>query len=71
MSFFPPAPPPFELEEWKAQPHLIRPRLALDPYSTGVPGLYIGSAATPPCAGIHGMSGYNAARSALRHLRRT
>lgn len=47
---------------------LIRPRLALDPYSTGVPGVYICSAATPPGAGAHGMNGYNAARAALRHL---
>jgi phytoene dehydrogenase-like protein len=49
---------------------LIRPRLALDPYSTGAKGLYICSAATPPGAGAHGMNGYNAARSALRHLER-
>jgi phytoene dehydrogenase-like protein len=47
---------------------LIRPRLALDPYCTGVPGVYICSAATPPGAGAHGMNGYNAARSALRRL---
>jgi phytoene dehydrogenase-like protein len=47
---------------------LIRPRLALDPYSAGVNGLYICSAATPPGAGAHGMNGYNAARSALRDL---
>jgi phytoene dehydrogenase-like protein len=47
---------------------LIRPRLALDPYSTGVKGVYICSAATPPGAGAHGMNGYNAARSALRGL---
>jgi phytoene dehydrogenase-like protein len=47
---------------------LIRPRLALDPYSTGVDGVYICSAATPPGAGAHGMNGYNAARSALRRL---
>jgi phytoene dehydrogenase-like protein len=45
---------------------LIRPRLALNPYSTGVDGVYICSAATPPGAGAHGMNGYNAARSALR-----
>jgi phytoene dehydrogenase-like protein len=50
---------------------LIRPRLALDPYSTGVPGVFICSAATPPGAGAHGMNGYNAARSALRHLGRS
>jgi phytoene dehydrogenase-like protein len=49
---------------------LIRPRLALDPYSTGAEGLYICSAATPPGAGAHGMNGYNAARSALRYLER-
>jgi phytoene dehydrogenase-like protein len=47
---------------------LIRPRWALDPYSTGIDGVYICSAATPPGAGAHGMNGYNAARSALRHL---
>jgi len=47
---------------------LFRPRLALDPYSTGAPGLYICSAATPPGAGAHGMGGYNAAQSALRRL---
>ena len=46
----------------------FRPRVALDPYSTGIPGVYICSAATPPGAGAHGMNGYNAARSALRSL---
>jgi phytoene dehydrogenase-like protein len=49
---------------------LIRPRLALDPYSTGIPGVFICSAATPPGAGAHGMNGFNAARSALRSLGR-
>jgi phytoene dehydrogenase-like protein len=48
----------------------IRPRLALDPYSTGADGLYICSAATPPGAGVHGMNGWNAAQSVLRHLSR-
>jgi phytoene dehydrogenase-like protein len=48
---------------------LIRPRLAVDPYSTGIPGVYICSAATPPGPGAHGMCGYNAARSVLRNLR--
>jgi phytoene dehydrogenase-like protein len=47
---------------------ILRPRLALDPYSAGGPGLYICSAATPPGAGAHGMCGYNAARSVLRDL---
>ncbi|MDP9228771.1 MAG: NAD(P)/FAD-dependent oxidoreductase [Actinomycetota bacterium] len=46
----------------------VRPRLALDPYDTGIPGVFICSAATPPGAGVHGMNGYNAARSALRQI---
>ncbi len=48
----------------------VRPRLALDPYATGIPGHYICSAATPPGGGVHGMGGYNAAQSALRYLAR-
>jgi phytoene dehydrogenase-like protein len=47
---------------------VIRPRLALDPYSTGIPGVFICSAATPPGAGAHGMNGYNAAQSVLRTI---
>lgn len=47
---------------------LLRPRPAIDPYATGVPGVYLCSAATPPGAGVHGMCGYHAAGSALRHL---
>ncbi|MET9912686.1 NAD(P)/FAD-dependent oxidoreductase [Streptomyces sp. NPDC006476] len=50
---------------------LARPRPALDPYATGVPGMFICSAATPPGAGAHGMCGAHAAESALRYLRRT
>ena len=50
---------------------VLRPRAALDPYSTGVPGTYICSAASPPGAGAHGMCGFHAAGSALRHLRVT
>jgi phytoene dehydrogenase-like protein len=48
---------------------VVRPRLALDPYSTGIPGVFICSAATPPGAGAHGMNGHNAAQSVLRDLR--
>lgn len=47
---------------------VVRPRLAIDPYSTGIPGVFICSAATPPGAGAHGMNGYNAAQSVLRAL---
>jgi phytoene dehydrogenase-like protein len=47
---------------------VFRPRVALDPYATGIPGTFICSAATPPGGGVHGMSGFHAARSALRHL---
>jgi phytoene dehydrogenase-like protein len=47
----------------------MRPRVALDPYRTGVPGTFICSAASPPGAGAHGMCGYNAAGAALRYLR--
>jgi phytoene dehydrogenase-like protein len=47
---------------------VMRPRIALDPYRTGIPGTFICSAASPPGAGVHGMCGYNAAGSALRHL---
>ncbi len=49
---------------------LARPRFALDPYSTGIPGVFICSAAAPPGAGVHGMCGAGAAESALRYLRR-
>jgi phytoene dehydrogenase-like protein len=47
---------------------VFRPRLALDPYSTGIPGVFICSAATPPGAGAHGICGYNATQSVLRSL---
>lgn len=46
----------------------FRPRIARDPYTTGIPGVRLCSAATPPGAGVHGMCGANAARSALRSL---
>ncbi|HET6571009.1 MAG TPA: NAD(P)/FAD-dependent oxidoreductase [Solirubrobacterales bacterium] len=47
---------------------VVRPRIAIDPYATGAPGLFICSAATPPGAGAHGMNGHNAAQSVLRFL---
>ena len=46
----------------------FRPRVAVNPYATGVPGVYLCSQSTPPGAGIHGLCGYHAAASALRWL---
>jgi phytoene dehydrogenase-like protein len=49
---------------------LFRPRVAVNPYAIGVPGVYLCSQSTPPGAGIHGLCGYHAATSALRRLRK-
>ena len=46
---------------------LFRP--TLHAYSTGVAGLYLCSASTPPGGGVHGMCGFHAARSALREMK--
>ena len=45
-----------------------RPRATWHPYATGVDGVFLCSAATPPGAGAHGMCGFNAARAALARL---
>lgn len=47
---------------------VLRPRVTIDPYRTGMPGVFLCSAATPPGAGVHGMCGHNAAKSALKYL---
>ena len=49
---------------------VFRPRVGLDPWATGIPGVFICSQATPPGGGVHGMCGWHAARRALRHLER-
>jgi phytoene dehydrogenase-like protein len=43
------------------------PRMTASPYSLGIRGMYHCSAATPPGPGAHGMCGFNAAKTALRH----
>jgi phytoene dehydrogenase-like protein len=42
-----------------------RPVARINPYTTPNPRLFLCSAATPPGGGVHGMSGYYAARAAI------
>ena len=49
---------------------ILRPRISINPYATGVPGVYLCSQSTPPGAGIHGLCGYHAAEAALRWLQK-
>ncbi|WP_216209130.1 phytoene desaturase family protein [Amycolatopsis aidingensis] len=44
----------------------LRPTPRWDPHTTPLGGVYLCSASTPPGPGVHGMSGYFAAASALR-----
>ncbi|GGC12685.1 FAD-dependent oxidoreductase [Parapedobacter defluvii] len=45
-----------------------RPVLRFSPYRTSARGIYICSASTPPGGGVHGMSGYYAAKQALKDI---
>lgn len=49
---------------------LSRPGRWRNPYRTGIPGVYLCSAATPPGPGVHGMCGANAAHAALQDQNR-
>lgn len=47
-----------------------RPVASWVPYAMPAKGLYICSSSTPPGGGVHGMCGYQAAKAALRDLKR-
>jgi phytoene dehydrogenase-like protein len=47
---------------------VFRPTVQWNPYRTGLKGVYLCSASTPPGGGVHGMCGEGAARTALHDL---
>jgi phytoene dehydrogenase-like protein len=46
-----------------------RPVARLNPYRTSIDNVFLCSSSTPPGVGVHGMSGYHAARAAMKALR--
>ncbi len=54
------------LSDWRQL--FFRPLASTDPYATGAPDVFLCSSSTPPGGGVHGMCGYFAAASALRHV---
>ena len=46
-----------------------RPTIRPVPYTTPAKNIFICSSSTPPGGGVHGLCGYYAARTALRHLK--
>ena len=46
-----------------------RPIASLNPYRTSIDNVFLCSSSTPPGVGVHGMSGYHAARAAMKAIR--
>jgi phytoene dehydrogenase-like protein len=46
-----------------------RPVASVNPYRTSIPNVFLCSSSTPPGVGVHGMSGYHAARAAMKTIR--